>query len=295
MTRLLCLAAVILGVGLVVALTLLLGLSSIEVIRFERLGLIFNSDWHFRVRSFGAASMILGTFVVSIIALILATPIALGSAIAISELLPRRLRFPIKAFVELLAGIPSVVYGLLGIAILREFIAESFSPFGASSGDNLLSAGILLAIMILPTILTQSEDALRRVGKSYRHQARALGLNRTESILFAVLPQAAPGIAAGILLGFGRAFGETIAVFLIVGRADNQRFWGEGLSFLFEPGQTLSSKLGGAEVNIAYGDPLHWSALMSLALILMLGSLLATTLARSLILRRRTGDKAYVQ
>src|SRR5690606_21934413 len=144
-----------------------------------------------------------------------------GGAIFTSEVLPRKWRFGTKLIVELLAGIPSVIYGLLGIALLRDWIYEWFEPFEIVSGDTLLSAGILLGIMVLPTIFTLSEDVLRSVSGKQRHAGRALGLTRQEVTTGVVLPQAFPGIVSAILLGLGRAMGETIAVFLVVGRQDH--------------------------------------------------------------------------
>jgi len=233
--------------------------------------------------------MIYGSVVVSIIALMIAVPLGLGAAIGTAEYLPARLRWVAKAFMELLAGIPSVVYGLLGILLLRNWVYDGFVAFEPLSGDTLLTAGLLLSIMVLPTIVTLGDDALRAVSAKQRHAARGLGLTHAETILFITLPQAGKGLWAAILLGFGRAMGETIAVFLVVGRQDNQLpenlF---SLSMLLEAGQTLTSKLGGAETNIAYGDPLHWAAITGLALLLLLITGLVTWLGS--VFRRRSQD-----
>lgn len=226
--------------------------------------------WFYRQRLFGAAPMIYGSAAVSLIAMCLAVPMGVGAAICASELLPRRARFAVKLLIELLAGIPSVVYGLLGILCLRNWVYRLLEPFDPLSGDTLLTAGILVGVMVLPTVMTLSEDALRGVPSLQRQAARALGLTQFETIRSTVLPQAGRGIAAAVLLAFGRSLGEMIAVFLVVGRQDNQ--WPESLASLrkfIEPGQTLASKLGGSEVNIAYGDPLHWAAMVSLALLLL--------------------------
>src|SRR5262249_45972188 len=138
------------------------------------------------------------------------------------------------------------------------------------SGDTLLTAALLLAVMILPTIMTLADDALRDVPSAQRLAARGLGLTHTEAVFSVTLPQAGRGICSAVLLGLGRALGETIAVFLVVGRQDNQ--WPESLwslQPLIKAGQTLTSKLGGSETNIAYGDPLHWAAIVGLGLILL--------------------------
>jgi phosphate transport system permease protein len=251
--------------------------------------LIAGKEWFYRDQSFGASGMIYGSIVVSLIALCLAAPVAISAAVFISEFLSPRLRPIVKAMVEFLAAVPSVVYGLLGILLLRERIADLLIDFDPLSGDMLLTAGVLLAVMILPTIATFSEDALRAVSQEQRLAARGLGMNRGETILHVVLPRAWPGILGAALLGTGRALGETIAVFLVVGRLDNQlpeKFF--SLRSLIEPGQTLTSKLGGPETHIALGDPLHWGAILNLGLILLVLSALFVSTGTLLRKLRRT-------
>ena len=234
---------------------------SIPVWLHEGWRYLAGTKWFFRQHEFGALPMIYGSLAISAIALVLAAPIGFGAAIFSAEYLPRRARLAVKVLIELLAGVPSVVYGLLGILLLRNWIYDLFDPL---SGDTLLTAGVLLAVMILPTIVTLSDDALRAIPSAQRRAARSLGLTRAETILAVSLPQAARGFGAALLLAFGRALGETIAVFLVVGRQDNN-FAGS----LLAAGQTITSKLGSSETNIAYGDPLHWAAIMGLALVLL--------------------------
>jgi len=231
---------------------------------------LLGTRWFFRENEFGILPMIYGTFIVSAIALLLAGPIGIAAAVFTAEILPARWRLSVKIVVELLAGVPSVVYGLLGILFLRDWVYQILTPFDPLSGDMLLTAGILLAIMILPTIMTLSDDAFRSVSASQRHAARSLGLTRAETIVAICFPQAWRGILAAVLLALGRAMGETIAVFLVVGRRDNvlpENLF--SLRPLFEAGQTLTSKLGGSETNIAYGDPLHWAAIVGLGSVLL--------------------------
>jgi len=257
----------------------MLFLGSLPIWGHEGVGFITDTKWFFRQEEFGAASMIYGSVVVAIIAILIAAPLGVASAVFGVEFLPQKWRLTLKIVIELLAGVPSVVYGLLGVLILRNWIYDIFQDFDISSGDTLLTAGILLGIMILPTVMTLSDDALRSVPKNQRTAARGLGMNSSEAALFVALPQAMPGLLAAILLGIGRALGETIAVFLVVGRQDNQ--FPSNL-FNLEPvlssGQTLSSKLGGAETNIAYGDPIHWGAITGLGLILLSVVVLTTLL-----------------
>ncbi len=269
-------ALALLTLGLLVSIFLM---QSLPVWKHEGLGYITGSKWFFRAHTFGALPMIYGTFIVALIALLLAAPVAIGAAIFTAEFLPARPRLAVKIAIELLAGVPSVIYGLIGILLLRNWIYDLFARFDPLSGDTLLTAGVLLAVMILPTIMTLSDDALRSVPADQRRAARGLGLTASETIFSIAIPQAARGLIAALLLGLGRALGETIAVFLVVGRQDNNlpdnvfspRAW-------LQAGQTLSSKLGGSETNIAYGDSLHWGAVVGLALLLM-AMVLAVTIA----------------
>lgn len=268
------------------AMVILLVMQSLPVWQHEGIGLLTGTKWYYRQQEFGAASMIYGSLVVSLGALVLATPLGIGAAIFTAEFLPASWRLMMKLTIELLAGVPSVIYGLLGILMLRNWIYELLMPFDPLSGDTLMTAAVLLAVMILPTVMTLSDDALRSVPAAQRHAARGLGLNGTEVVLKVSLPQAAHGLFAAVLLGLGRAMGETIAVFLVIGRQDNQ--WPSSLLSwqpLMESGQTLTSKLGSSESSIAYGDSLHWGAMVGLGLILLVIVTLITWF--SVLLQRR--------
>ena len=261
----------LLAAGTVVAMLVLLIVQSLPVWRHEGLGFLTGTKWFMRTHQFGAAPMILGTVLVSFTALLLAGPIGIGAAIFTSEYLHPRLRLAVKIIIELLAGVPAVVYGLLGILFLRNWIYDLLTPFDPLSGDTLLTGAVLLAVMILPTVMTLADDALRGVPSAQRNAARGLGLNATEVVLHVSLRQSGRGLLAALLLGLGRALGEAIAVFLVVGRQDNQ--WPEKLLTyqpLNESGQTITTKLASSETNIALGDPIHWGAICGLALILML-------------------------
>ena len=254
---------------------------SIPVLRHEGWKFFSASDWMYRHAEFGAASMLFGSLIVAVLALILSVPLAMAAATFISEICTRRVRILLKVAVELLAGVPSVVYGLLGVLFLREWIMNLFDRFkiDALSADTLLTAGVLLAVMVLPTITTLADDALHSVSQTAREAARGLGLTRAEAIVSVSVPQARPGLIGAVLLGFGRAIGETIAVFLVVGRADNMPL---SMKSIFDAGQTITSKIGGSETNIAVGDPLHTSALLALGLVLLVIVLGATSAAEML-------------
>ncbi|MEM7050296.1 MAG: phosphate ABC transporter permease subunit PstC [Acidobacteriota bacterium] len=266
------------------AQVLLLVAESLPLWRHQGLlSYLFGERWFFRVQEFGALPMIYGTVAVATVALSLAAPIGIGAALFSAEYLGPRARWLFKTTVELLAAVPSVVYGLLGVLLLRDLVYRALEPFDPLSGDSLLTAGLLLAVMILPTVMTFADDALAGVSAGQRRAARALGLTHGQTVLRIALPQAWPGLVAAVLLALGRALGETIAVFLVVGRQDNQ--WPERLwspAPLIEPGQTLTSKLGGSETFLAYGDSLHWAAIVGLGLVL-LGITLTVTLAGHLV------------
>lgn len=272
----------------IAALALLVGIfawQSVPVWQAEGLTYVTGTRWFSRNQEYGALAMIYGSAAVSLVAMVVAAPIGIGAAIFLAEYVPTRARLVGKLLIELLAGIPSVVYGLLGILLLRDWVYETFERFEPLSGDTLLTAGILLAVMVLPTLVTLSDDALRAVPAGQRRAARALGLTRAETIWTVCLPQARQGLGAALLLGLGRALGETIAVFLVVGRQDGNlpKNWYSPIALL-EPGQTLTSKLGGSETSIGYGDPLHWGAIMGLGLLLLLLTGTATLLGT---MRRR--------
>jgi phosphate transport system permease protein len=255
---------------------------STPVWRHEGLEYVTGKQWHFRQLVFGTLPMLYGTLAVSGVALLFAGPMGIAAAIFMSEYLPTRPRLAMKLVVELLAGIPSVIYGLLGILFLRNGVYWALQAVGLDplSGDSLLTAGLLLGVMILPTIVALADDALQSVPAQQRQAARSLGLTRAETILAVALPQARRGLIAALLLALGRAFGETIAVFLVVGRQDNQwpRMW-FSIDSLIGSGQTITSKLGGPETNIAYGDPLHWAAMVGLGLLLLSAVVALTSLA----------------
>jgi len=292
--RLACWLASGLAAATLVALLALLVIQTFPVWRQEGVaGFVLGEVWFYRGERFGALPMIYGTAVVAGIALLLAAPLGLGAAIFTAEGLSGRLRLAVKGTIELLAGVPSVVYGLLGVLVLREVVFRAIEPFDPLSGDTLLTGGVLLAVMILPTVMTFADDALRGVPATQRQAARALGLTRTEVVVRVVVPQALPGLLAAVLLGLGRALGETIAVFLVVGRMDNRlpEGWLDAAPVI-EAGQTLTSKLGGSETFLAYGDPLHWAAISGLALVLLLGVAAVTFGGVSLAAVRKGGRRA---
>lgn len=241
--------------------------------------LLTSELWDPRRGRFGASAMIWGTAAVSALALTLAAPIGWGAAVAINEVLPARAQRLARSAVEVLAIVPSIVYGLVGIAMVRPLVSRLA---GVPGGDSLLAGALVLAIMVLPTVVAVSVDALGSVPATTREAAAACGLRRTEVIRSAVLPPARPGLRHAALLGLARALGETIAVYLLVGRADG-RLPGspsEALESLVRPGQTLTTKLNGPESLLAGTSGDHWAALCALGLVLLATVGALTLLAR---------------
>ncbi|MGW1136238.1 phosphate ABC transporter permease subunit PstC [Streptomyces zhihengii] len=230
--------------------------------------LFTSSTWNPGTLAFGGLAMIYGSAAVCVLALALAVPIGWAAAVALSEYLPPRLAKPLRLSIELLAAVPSIVYGLIGILVIRPFVADLGAVPG---GDSLLAAGIVLAVMIMPTIVAVSVDALSAVPGRYREAAYSLGLTRREVVRSAVLPQARSGMRAGVLLGLARALGEAIAVFMVIGRADGRlpQSPGDIFSSLVRPGQTLTTKLAGPEPMLAGTSGPYFAALCGLGVILL--------------------------
>jgi phosphate transport system permease protein len=259
-------------------------LPSIRVFGWRFLG---SSEWNPVLDSFGALPYIFGTVVSSLLALIVAVPVALGVAIYLAELAPRWVRRPLGLLVELLAAIPSVIYGLWGIFVLAPWLRESVQPWlgehlgflplfrGTPRGLGMMAGSLILAIMILPTIVSVSRDVLLAVPDTLREGALALGATRCETVREAVLPSAQSGIVGAVILGLGRALGETMAVTMVIGNRP------EISASLFAPSHTLASVLAN-EYAEASGD-LYLSALTQLGLILFGVTILLNVVARLLI------------
>ncbi len=250
-----------------------------------------SSRWDAVAGEFGAAPAIYGTLVSSLLALAIATPLAVGVAIFLSEFAPPWLRQPVAFLVDLLAAIPSVVYGLWGIFVLVPFLREQVMPFladrmhlgdtplfsGPAYGPSMLAASLILAIMVLPYISSVTREVLMAVPRSQREAALALGATRWEMIWGAVLPYASSGIVGGVILGLGRALGETMAVTMVIGNRH------EISSSLFAPGYTMASLIAN-EFSEATND-LHLSALMAVGAVLLLVTMLVNIVARWLVWR----------
>lgn len=244
------------------------------------LSFLFGVSWNpdaYGEPSFGLLPLLLGSFLTTLIALVLAIPVGIAGAVFISERLRGWARVTAKTVVELFAGFPSVVLGFFGLVVLAPFIARTFH---VPSGLNLLNAGLLLALMSLPTIISVSEDALRVVPHSYREAAYALGATPWTTALRIVLPAARSGILAAVMLGFGRAIGETMAVLMVAGNAPLIPHTP------FDPVRTITSTIAIELGESAFGSS-HFYSLFALGFVLFLIALGTNLLAESLIKREK--------
>jgi len=223
---------------------------------------LFTTTWNPPRGQFGIVSMLYGSIVVTLLSLLIAVPAGVCTAVFISEILKQKYRIYVKSGLELLAGIPSIIYGLIGVVFFSTWIEKLFH---AQTGRTLFTAGILLSIMILPTIITLCDDALQNVPQKYREAAKGLGLYKHEIIVGSVLPVASSDIIGAVLLALGRAFGETMAVMLVIGSIDKipKPFYN-----LLVPGQTITAKLGREIAECSFGS-LHFQSLIFMGFILL--------------------------
>jgi len=261
----------------------------------RRFGLPFlwTSVWDPVAGVFGAAPMIFGTLASSLLALLIAVPLALGVAIYLTEFAPKWLRQPVTVVVELLAAIPSVVYGLWGIFVLIPFLRGfvvpplraifGWLPFfsGVFYGNSLLAGGVILAIMIVPYIAAVSREVLLAVPPSQREAAVGMGATRWEAVWTAVVPYGRAGLIGAIILGLGRALGETMAVTMVIGNRHDI-----GMSVL-QPAYTMAAALAN-EFSEATTD-LYLAALFEIGLVLFVITVVVNALARLLIWRVARG------
>jgi phosphate transport system permease protein len=281
-------------IGCAVALVAIVGLIFFELISQSRLSLskfgfkfLFKSVWNPVDEDFGALPFIYGTVVSSLLALLIAVPLSLGTALFLTEICPRRIRAILSLLVELLAAIPSVIYGLWAIFVLAPFLRFYVQPFlakyfgwtglfsGPKYGTGMLAAGAILAVMILPIISSITREVITAVPRQQREAALALGATKWEMLRMAVLRNARTGILGAVILGLGRAFGETMAVTMVIG--NNPAI----SKSLFAPGYTLASVVAN-EFAEAVGST-YLSALMEAALILFAITLIVNALAGLLV------------
>jgi phosphate transport system permease protein len=268
---------------------------------FEKFGFSFltSTAWNPVTEEFGALNAIYGTVVTSLIALIIALPISFGIAIFLTELCPTSLKRPLGTAVELLAAIPSIIYGMWGLFVFAPLFGEYVQPVltqyfggvpiigalfqGAPIGIGMLTAGIILAVMIIPFIASVMRDVFEIVPSVLKESAYGLGATTWEVVRNIVLPYTKAGVVGGTMLGLGRALGETMAVTFVIGNAPKIA------ASLFEPGASIASTIAN---EFAEADGLHVSALITLGLVLFVITLIVLSLAKLMLMQLSKGEGA---
>ena len=284
-------------------ITLVIVLDSVPSLQRFGLDFLVTSRWDPVHAAFGAGAFLFGTLVTTAIAIVLATPIAVGAAIFLTEYAPRAIRGPLAFLIELLAYIPSIVYGLWGLFVLVPLFRSEIDPFlqrtvgqipiigalfsGSIVGTDLLMGGVILAVMVLPLLVAVTREVLLAVPQAQREGMIGLGATRWEAIAGAVLPYARTGIIGAVVLAVARAFGETMAVTLVAGNSSTAI----GPS-LFTPGYTMASAIANQFTEAS--DPLHFSALVEISLVLLVVGLVINAAARLLIRRVASGPQGLV-
>jgi phosphate transport system permease protein len=272
---------------------------SIPAIKAFGFGFLVSQRWNPVTENFGALPAIYGTIVTSFIAMLIAVPVGLMIAFFLTELCPQWLRRPIGTAIELLAGIPSIIYGIWGLFVFAPFLQETLQPFlintlgnvpgigplfgGPPYGIGILTAGLILAIMVLPFVTSISRDVFEAVPSVLKEAAYGLGCTTWEVVRNVVLPYARVGVIGGIMLSLGRALGETMAVTFVIGNAHRIS------PSLLAPGTTISATIAN-EFTEAVGD-LYTSALIELGLLLFVITFIVLAAARYMLMRieRRIG------
>jgi phosphate ABC transporter permease protein PstC len=264
--------------------------------RFGVFGFTFDNNWDVAKNIYGALPLVVGTIVTSAVALLIGVPVAIAAALYVTELCPHRLKGPLTILLDLLAAVPSVVYGLWGVFVLvpklkpiEQWFTDTFSfiPFigGAQvAGPNYFIGGLILAIMILPIVSAISREVMSTVPSDHKEAALALGATRWEMIRMAILPYSRAGITGAAMLGLGRAIGETIAVTLVVGNAPQIG------KHLFDQGYTLAAVIAN-EFGEAATNPVHRAALIAAGLVLFVLTLVVNGIARFFVIRGQRGER----
>lgn len=231
------------------------GLPAIESYGF--LNFIFGSTWDPSSGQYGILPMIVGSISITALALLFSVPLSLLCAIFMAEIAPLTMRKTLKPVIETLAGIPSVVYGFFGLMVLVPLMRTYFG----GTGFSMLTASIILTIMILPTIISVSEDSIRSVPYEYKEASLALGATHWQTIKNVIFPAAVPGVITAIILGMGRAIGETLAVIMVAGNV------AQFPSSIMDPVRALTSNIA---IEMGYATGIHYSALFTTAIVLFL-------------------------
>src|SRR5271156_3850646 len=295
LTRVAALGVLLLLSGVIVSLIA----GSLPALRTFGFGFLVSERWNPVTENFGALPAVYGTLVTSFIAMLIAVPIGLMIAFFLTELCPQWLRRPIGIAIELLAGIPSIIYGIWGLFVFAPVLQDTLQPFlintlgnvpmiaplfaGPPYGIGILTAGLILTIMVLPFVTAISRDVFEAVPAVLKEAAYGVGCTTWEVVRYVVLPYTRVGVIGGVMLGLGRALGETMAVTFVIGNAHRIS------ASLLAPGTTISASIAN-EFTEAVGD-LYTSALIALGLILFMITFIVLAIARYLLMRieRRIG------
>ncbi len=295
LTRIAAIAVLLLLSGVIISLIE----GSLPALQTFGFGFLFSQRWNPVTENFGALPAIYGTILTSFIAMLIAVPVGLMIAFFLTELCPQWLRRPIGIAIELLAGIPSIIYGIWGLFIFAPFLQATLQPFlintlgnvpgigslfaGPPYGIGMLTSGLILAIMVLPFVTSITRDVFEAVPSVLKEAAYGLGCTRWEVVRNVVLPYARVGVLGGVMLGLGRALGETMAVTFVIGNAHRIS------ASVLAPGTTISATIAN-EFTEAVGD-LYTSALIALGLILFVITFIVLAIARYMLMRieRRIG------
>jgi phosphate transport system permease protein len=300
--RLFATTAALLVLALLAGVLLALLYGGWPALKTFRFGFLTNTIWNPVTEQFGAFAALYGTVITSLIAMILAVPVAFGIAVFLTETCPLWLRTPIGTCIELLAAVPSIVFGIWGLFVLAPVLQHSVQPWliavlgdlpvigklfrGPPFGIGLLTAGFVLAVMVLPFITSVMREVFLSTPRSLKEAAYGLGATQWEVVWDVVLPNARAGVVGGIMLGLGRALGETMAVTFVVGNA--HRISGS----LLAPGTTISASIAN-EFTEAVGK-LYTSSLIALGLLLFVLTFIIIAAARLLLLRLEARGGAHV-
>jgi len=288
----------LLVLAVVIGILVLLVYGAVPAIDHFGVGFLSSRAWNPVTEKFGALVAIFGTIVTSIIAMLIAVPVSFGIALFITEMAPLWLKRPIGTAIELLAAIPSIIYGMWGLFVFAPLFADHVQPWvienlgdiplfgalfqGAPMGIGVFTAGLILAIMVIPFIATVMRDVFEIVPALHRESAYGLGATTWEVVWHIVLPYTKVGVIGGIMLGFGRALGETMAVTFVIGNAHAIS------ASLFMPGSTIASVL--ANEFTEADSKLYTSSLVSLGLVLFLITFVVLAFAKLLLVRLRARE-----
>jgi len=242
-------------IALIIIFIFIEGLPAME--SYGPINFIFGLDWSPSDNQFGVFPMIIGSLGITALSLLMAVPLGLFCAMFLAEVAPNSMRKILKPTIQTLAGIPSVVYGFFGLIILVPIMREQFG----GTGFSMLTASIILTVMILPIIISVSEDALRSVPHEYKEASLALGATHWQTIKNVIFPAAIPGIITSIILGMGRAIGETLAIIMVAGNVVQIPH------SIFDPVRALTSNIA---IEMGYATGIHYNALFATGIVLFL-------------------------